>query len=128
LKWSLYGLVQAPLYWGLHLQKAPNKHGFHQQPGLDQCLYFGHDTIIFTYVDDCLFFSQSNDNINPIIKNLQDDGFTLTEEGEGDVFAFLGVEVTKKENGEISLKEQGLTEKILRSCEMKGGNTKATPC
>jgi hypothetical protein len=44
------------------------------------------------------------------------------------VFAFLCVEVTKKENGEISLKQQGLNEKILRSCGMEGCNTKATLC
>jgi hypothetical protein len=128
LKRSLYGLVQAPLYWGRHLQKALNNHGFHQQQGLYQCLYFGHDTIILTYVYDCLFFSQSNNIIHLIIKNLQDDGFTLTEEREGDEFAFLGVEVTKTENREISLKQQGLTEKILRTCGMEECNTKATPC
>jgi hypothetical protein len=113
LRRSLYRLVQAPLYWGCHLQKTLNKHGFQQQQGLDQYLYFGHNTIILSYVDDCLFFSKSNANINNIINKLKDDGFTLTEEGEDDVFAFLGVEVAKSEKGEITLKQQGLTEKIL---------------
>jgi hypothetical protein len=64
-------------------------------------------------VDDCFFFSKSNDNIDEIINKLKDDGFTLTEEGEDDVFAFLGVEVAKSKKGEITLKQQGLTRKIL---------------
>jgi hypothetical protein len=94
-KQSLYGLVQAPLYWWRHLQKALNKQGFHQQPGLDQCLYFGHNTIIVIFVDDCLCFSKNNANIDDRIQKLKDKGFALTEEGEDDIFAFLGVEVTK---------------------------------
>jgi Reverse transcriptase (RNA-dependent DNA polymerase) len=47
---SLYGLAQAPLYWGNHLMAALKKHGF-KASKQDPCLYHGNGMIILTYVD-----------------------------------------------------------------------------
>lgn len=47
---------------------------------------------------------------------------------ETDVFAFLGVEVVRKDNtGEITLIQEGLTDKIFKTTGMGEANQKHTP-
>jgi Reverse transcriptase (RNA-dependent DNA polymerase) len=45
LKRSLYGLVQAPLYWGNHLKDALEKQGL-KQSASDPCMYHGDGVIV----------------------------------------------------------------------------------
>ena len=67
---SLYGLVQAPLYWYNHLKESLIKVGFKPSP-LDQCLFYGNVMVVLVYVDDCLFFRPDQDNIDKFIKRLK---------------------------------------------------------
>jgi Reverse transcriptase (RNA-dependent DNA polymerase) len=55
LKRSLYGLVQAPLYWGNHLKVALLAQGL-KQSERDPCMFCGNGIVVVTYVDNCLFF------------------------------------------------------------------------
>jgi hypothetical protein len=55
LRRSLYGLVQAPLYWGNHLKAALEAEGLKQSVS-DPCMYLGDNMVALTYVDDVLFF------------------------------------------------------------------------
>ena len=55
LRRSLYGLVQAPLYWGNHLKAALEREGLKQSVS-DPCMFVGDDMVVLTYVDDVLFF------------------------------------------------------------------------
>ena len=126
LERSLYGLVQAPLYWGNHLKDALEKHGL-KQSASDPCMYIGDGVICLTYVDDCLFFVKNAAKIDSKIKStIQDSGLKLTI--ENDIFAFLGVELHRKDSGEVELRQRGLIDKILLTCNMKDCNTKSTPC
>ena len=125
LERSLYGLVQAPLYWGNHLKDALEKHGL-KQSASDPCMYIGDGVICLTYVDDCLFFGKDAAKIDSKIKSIQDSGLKLTI--ENDIFAFLGVELHRTDSGEVELRQRGLIDKILLTCGMKDCNTKSTPC
>jgi hypothetical protein len=122
---SLYGLVQASLYWGNHLKKILEDHGLTQSQ-LDPCMYCGDGVICLTYVDDCLFFGNDQRVIDRKIKSIQDSGLKLTV--EDDIFAFLGVELVRKDTGEVELRQRGLIDKVLLTCGMTDCNTKATPC
>ena len=122
---SLYGLVQAPLYWGNHLKSALENHGLIQS-ACDPCMYIGDGVICLTYVDDCLFFGKDSAKIDSKIKSIQDSGLKLTI--EDDIFAFLGVELHRRDSGEVELRQRGLIDKILLTCHMKNCNTKSTPC
>jgi Reverse transcriptase (RNA-dependent DNA polymerase) len=125
LKRSLYGLVQAPLYWGNHLKDALEKQGLKQSKS-DPCMYCGDGIIVLTYVDDCLFFGKDQKMIDDKIRRIQDSGLKLTV--EDDIYAFLGVEVVRTACGNIELLQCGLIDKILSTCGMSDCNTKATPC
>jgi hypothetical protein len=78
-------------------------------------------------------FGKSHDKIDEVIQSFRRAGpdgkpeFALSI--EEDVFAFLGVEVTKdKGTGEVELRQLGLIDKVLKYCGMSECNTKATPC
>jgi hypothetical protein len=123
---SLYGLVQAPLYWGNHLRDAlVNVHGFRESQ-ISPCLYLRDDMIILTYVDDCLFFAKDAKQIDKLleeIRNKSDLQFTI----EDDAFTFLGVELKHHDDGTVEFLQKGLIEKILKHCNMQECNTKSTP-
>jgi hypothetical protein len=122
---SLYGLVQAPLYWGNHLKAALIKEGWKQSVS-DPCMFVCDGMILLTYVDDVLFFGRDGKKIDKKIQAIEAQGFKLTI--EEDVYAFLGVEVIRLPGGVVELKQSGLIAKILKTCDMENCNTKTTPC
>ena len=122
---SLYGLVQAPLYWGNHLKAALEAEGFKQSVS-DPCMFIGNGMVVLTYVDDVLFFGKDGKKIDAKIKAIENRGLKLTI--EEDVYAFLGVEVVRLPNGIIELRQIGLINKVLAACGMATCHSKATPC
>jgi histone deacetylase 1/2 len=127
LKKSLYGLVQAPLYWSDHLTAALARRGIKPISGQDPCLFFGKGVICLSYVDDVLFFSKSKGKIDNLISSLKDE-FKLTEEDSGDAFDFLGVSIKRHhDTGEVELTQTGLINKVLAATGMSECNAKSTP-
>ena len=123
---SLYGLVQAPLYWYNHLKDSLGKIGF-KPSALDSCLFYGHGMVILVYVDDCLFFGPDQAKIDEIIRRLENEqNLSLTVEEE-DAYAFLGVDVRPNHQGGFTMTQEGLTRKVLKTVGMEDYNRKATP-
>jgi hypothetical protein len=126
LNHSLYGLVQALLYWGNHLRDVLEKqHGF-KESQTSPCLYICDGMVILTYVNDCLFFAKDRQQIDELLKSIQmksDVQFTI----EDDVFMFLSVELKTHSDGTVEFLQKGLIKKILKSCNMTKCNTKSMP-
>ena len=100
---SLYGLVQAPLYWFNKLKSGLNKHGLKQQSKYDSCLFYGNCITALVYVDDVVFFGPDQAKIDKLINDMKKDGFNINV--EEDFFRFLGVDITKsKYNKTYTLK------------------------
>ena len=121
---SLYGLVQAPKLFYEHLKKNLLSRGFRPSP-FDPCLFLNDKVICLVYVDDCLFFSPHQDNINKVITSLQTD-LKLTVEGD-DVTKFLGIDYTKKAHDSYILKQVGLTKKIIETVGLSKCKPEPTP-
>jgi hypothetical protein len=123
---SLYGLVQAPLYWGNHLRDTlVNQHRF-KESAVSPCLYYCNDVIILTYVNDCLFFVKDKSKINDLLESIRtksDLQFTI----EDDAFTFLGVELKSHDDGTVEFLQKSLIAKILKSCNMTDCNSFSTP-
>ena len=110
LKKNLYGLKQASHNWHNLLNAGLIKLGF-KQSEYEPCLFLKNGIICVVYVDDTLFFAKDDNVIDTHISKLKDQGFDLTE--EGDVTAFLGVEVKKNKDGTITMTQTGLIDNIL---------------
>ena len=125
LKRSLYGLKQAPRNFYLHLKQALEKQNF-KNSDFDECLFIHEKIICITYVDDCLFFAKSNDDINDMIDKLKKDS-SLSIEFEDNVAGFLGVLLTKNDDSSITLTQCGLIERIIEATYLKDASIRHTP-
>ena len=87
---SLNGMVKYPfvrynrLNWGFELQGFKPRH-------LDTWMFYGSDIIAIIYVGDVIFFGPDQDNIDEVIKKIEDDGIYFNV--KWDVYDFLGVEI-----------------------------------
>ena len=126
LKKSLYGMVDAPRNFYLHIRKGLNKLGF-QQSENDPGIYFGRGMVLILYVDDLLLCGPDPEEIKKVLKELKDNGHEHTEEEkENDAFSFLGIEL--KVNGEeVKFTQLGLITKVLETTGMIDCNSKRTP-
>lgn len=98
---ALYGLKQAPRAWFTRPSKKVCDLGFTGSKG-DTSLFFnnkGNITIfIINYVDDIIVTSSSQEVVETLLKDLQND-FTLKD--VGDLHCFLGIVVNRTSEGII---------------------------
>ena len=121
---SLYGLVQSPRNFFLHLKSKLETTGF-EQSSHDPCLFISSTVVCLVYVDDCLFFSRSDEDIKLAITRLRDNNMDLNV--EDDVAGFLGVHIDKNEKGQITLTQLGLIDRIVEALGLHDCNAKFTP-
>ena len=120
LKRSVYGLKQSPKNFFKLLKSNLLAVGF-VQSSFDPCLFISPTVICVTYVDDCLFWSRTDSNIEKAISDIKDCGMDL--QVEDSVAGFLGVHIdryeTKDNNGvaieKIRLLQTGLIDRIIEA-------------
>ena len=130
LKKSLYGLRQAPRTFYEKL-----KQGFLERKWLqsttDPCLFLKPGLICVVYVDDTIIGGKHMTDINREIESLgifdnsMQHTFTLRDEGE--VSAFLGIQITKLTPHKFQLTQPGLIDKILSTMNLTDCNGCDTP-
>ena len=65
-------------------------------------MFYGRGMIVIIYIDDVIFFGNEQDNIDEVIKELEDYGIQLTV--EEDVYDFLRVEfITDNQSVKVTL-------------------------
>jgi hypothetical protein len=116
---NIYGLKDAGRTWSEHLRDNLLKRGF-KQSVIDQCLFYRGSMILVCYVDDIIAFSPKSQELEWLEESFakqtnEYDSFEFTVEGE--VAAYLGIEVSYEANGAIHLKQPYL---INRICEAVG--------
>lgn len=118
---SLSGLRQRPLSWYNHLDKGLQLLDFKPSPN-EPRLYFGNCMTVVVFVDDTLFFGADGNKIDEVITKLEDKVFTLTREDiNGNIFAFLGVELSENKD-QIVMIQQHLIKKVLEATDLSDCN------
>ena len=125
LKRNLYGAKQASRVWAQHLTKGLIARGFTQSK-VDECVYYRGSMILLAYVDDCIIISPSDDDIDEVIESLKQPtadtrAFDMTDEGE--LSDYLGVKITRQDDGTIHLTQPHLIDQIISDLGLKP-NTK----
>jgi hypothetical protein len=94
---------------------------------LDPCLFVSDKVTAVAFVDDVLFWSTDKAYINELGSRLREEGLLLEE--EGDAAGYLGVEITKTEEGLIEMKQTGLIDCVLEALglDTKYATNKWTP-
>ncbi len=116
---NIYGLKDAGRTWSEHLRDNLLKRGF-KQSTVDPCLFYRGSLILVCYVDDIIAFAPYEKDLDWLEvsfakETAEYDSFEFTVEGE--VAAYLGIEVSYEANGAIHLRQPYL---INRICEALG--------
>ena len=73
LKKSLYGQAEAACQWYENLQNGLLERGFVISK-VDPCLFVSKNVICVVYLDDCLFWACSKNDIDIVMKSFKEDG------------------------------------------------------
>jgi hypothetical protein len=121
---NIYRLCQAGNVWFDKLRDVLLCRGFNQST-IDPCLFYHKDCIFIVYVDDCLLFSPLDTILDDLVTSLQLE-FKLTY--EGDVGAYLGIDIKCHPDGSMELTQPGLIQKIITSAGLEENSaTHVTP-
>ena len=125
---SLYGSKQAGYNWFAKLSNGVQDRGF-VQSSIDPCVFFNHNCIVLTNVDDCIIVGDSHDRINLLIQSLheEDENFVLQDEGSKD--KYLGVDIKQRDASSFELTQPFLIKRIKKFLGIDNGRTneKLTP-
>ncbi len=124
---SIYGQVDSPKLFYEHLSRGMDALGF-EPSASDPCLFIHkeHKIMVLNYCDDQIWLSPDNNLIEKYVKQLQDIGYDLTLEEEGDLFGFLGINFER--NGKaIKLTQAGLIKKVINYMGMSKATSRDTP-
>jgi hypothetical protein len=122
LKKTLYGLRQSPRAFWKYLTAAMKAVGM-EVSKMDPCLFVGPKVIAVAFVDDILFWASDDAYINQLGALLRKEGLLL--EQEDDAAGYLGVRMTKTDEGYLEMKQTGLIDRILEALGLD--NKMATP-
>ena len=116
---NLYGSKAAGRVWQQHLFKGLLELGFTQST-TDECVFYRGPTIFMVYTDDGIFCGSDKDDIDTCMNELG-QRFEITD--EGDIDEYLGVKVTRLDDGTIELTQPHLIDSIIADLGFKE-NTK----
>ena len=119
IKCNIYGQVQAGRVWNKYLVGKLTDIGF-KQSMVDKSIIFCGNVIYALYMDDSILASPDDDELNKVIRDMKSTGLELTK--EGDLSDFLGVNINRKVDGTIHLKQPQLIDQILHDLQLEGEN------
>eukprot|EP00957_Ditylum_brightwellii_P047770 3628878-Ditylum_brightwellii.AAC.1 len=96
LKKNLYGLKNAGRTWWEHLASGLERMGL-KQCEANQYVWKKDGLVIIVYVDNCLIFGNSKDNVDKVVEKLR-KRFDIADEGTT-VEEYLGVKIDHNKDG-----------------------------
>ena len=127
---SLYGLRQAPRTFFEKLRAGLLERGYIQSQ-IDPCLFMKNGILCVVYVDDTIFAGADPEILEAEIKSLgvsdKEQRHTFSLRNEGEVGAFLGIQIKKTGPQQFYLTQTGLIDKVLHASGMVDCNGVDTP-
>ena len=126
VKWiqNVYGLVNASFIWHKHAKKGIKDCGFKQSP-VDPCPFYKKDVLFILYMDDTVVLTPDPKKADQVIADLREEGYTLTD--EGDLLAYLGLQIEQKLEMEITISQPAFIDRIIKELNLKDQRMHDTP-
>ena len=121
LRKNVYGQVQAGRVWNKYLVNKLMGIGFKQSKA-DECVFYRGRALYVLYTDDSILAAPTRKEIDDILLDMHNAKLDITEEGEGNIADFLGVNIDRKENGSFVLTQPHLISSILEDLGLKDGD------
>ncbi len=92
---------------------------------LDDCVFFCDDIIFMVYVDDGIFLGSNNLQLQEVIKEIQDLGLSIQDQGhQAD---YVGFNIRKLKDGLYEFTQQALIDFIINDIKFKDTKVKTSP-
>jgi Reverse transcriptase (RNA-dependent DNA polymerase) len=119
---NVYGSKNAGRAWYQYLsQKLVEEVGFVQSK-VDECVYYKGTVMYVLHTDDSILAGPDRNDIEQVIKDIQMANLNITMEGY--IQDFLGINISRREDGSIHLSQPQLIEGILKDVRLDGKQTK----
>lgn len=125
LKRSLYGLKQSPRQWNQKFSNFLKDLNLHMSEH-DNCIFYREDKslIIAIYVDDGIIFAKDKKDISHVLNELCSRFEIHSLDNAG---TFLGFQIHKHENGDITLHQESYVNTILKRFRMDQSTPTESP-
>lgn len=120
---NVYGLADASYTWHEHAKKGLRQCGFVQSK-VDPCLFYKGEVLFILYVDDAVCLSKNKEEGDKLIKELQQLGYVLTDEGS--LSAYLGIQIERKGNA-VMMTQPAFVKRCVDSVQLKDNRMHDTP-
>jgi hypothetical protein len=121
---NIYGQKQAGCIWNSYLVEKLSSINF--KPSLiDDCIFFRNDVIFMVYVDDGIFIGHNDEHLKSIIKEMQDLGLNI--EDQGHPADYVGVNIKKLKVGTYEFTQRTLIDSIVKDVKLTNSKTKPVP-
>ncbi len=92
---------------------------------IDDCVFFRDDIIFMVYVDDGIFLGSNNLQPQDIIKEIQDLGLNI--EDQGHPADYVGINIKKLKDGSFEFTQQALINSITNDVRLIDAKVKPVP-
>ena len=113
LRKNLFGLRQGSFNWHQKLKTALEDRKF-MESLLDPCVFIRDNMIILTFVDDCILISKDGAVIQEFIDSLTHGSEKFNFTDEGTLSSYLGVDISRLPDGDFTLSQPFLIERIIK--------------
>lgn len=120
LRRNTYGQKQAGRVWNQFLVTKLKSIGF-EQSAVEECVFYRGKMIYILYTDDSILAGPDENEIANTIDEMQ---AILDMTVEGDLSDFLGVNIERKENGEIEMTQPHLIQQTLNLLRLSSESKK----
>jgi hypothetical protein len=123
---NLYGTKQGAKIWYDHLHAGLTKLHY-KRSTVDKCVFYNGKSVFLVYTDDGIFLGPDLKEINRLKAELVSKGGFKIED-MGDLNEYLGVKVTKTDDGKIKLAQPHLIAQIIEDLHLQDDtHCKTTP-
>jgi hypothetical protein len=92
---------------------------------IDDCVFLHSDIILMVYVDDGIFLGSNNLQLLEVIKEIQDLGLNI--EDQGHPADYVGVNIKKLKDGSYEFTQRALIDSIINGVGLKDVKVKPVP-
>jgi len=123
---NIYGQKQAGRVWKKFLvSKLTSKEVGFVQSKYDECVFYKNKMVYILYTDDSIIAGPDRKEIDSTIRLIKQTGLDLTI--EGNLSDFLGIHIDRDENGQYTMSQPVLIDKILTDLRLHDDSVKAKP-
>ena len=92
---------------------------------VDECVFYRYDILFIVYVDNGMFFGNSDDAITSIIQQMKDKGLNI--EDQGHLADYVGVNIKKLHDFTHEFTQRALINSIIDDVDTRNSYTKPVP-